>query len=244
MERKMTDKATKPENKRKKQLEFDLILIAVITVAVLFLVLGVVGKQFNGFISDTSRPVLARVAVAAICGQYALAGLGITIVCIMRKEKFTQFGLNTHNLIPALLLSLACCVPDFIYQFMNGKIDMWLPFHTVNTTKDLIASDLPVMIPGFILTAIVWGFFEGFNYVVIRDKLSECYPSKYRFWDVGAFVCAVMCIVVHGVIGVTPDAIIEMLTTMFLIYGMLIVRKETGNAWGCVLIFLVYWNAV
>ncbi|MBP5383352.1 MAG: hypothetical protein J6Y57_00085 [Lachnospiraceae bacterium] len=240
----MTDNVTKPDPKRKKQLEFDLILIASITVLVLVLVLGAVGKQFNGFIYDTSRPVLARVAVAAICGQYALAGLGITIVCIMRKEKFTQFGLNTHNLIPALLLSLACCVPDFIYQFVNGNIHTWFPFHSVFTTKDLIAADLPVMIPGFILTAAAWGFFEGFNYVVIRDKLSERYPSKYRFWDVGAFVCAVMCIVIHGVIGVTPDAVMEMLVTMFLIYGMRIVRKETGHAWGCVLIFLVYWNAV
>ncbi len=53
-----------------------------------------------------------------------------------------------------------------------------------------------------------------------------------------------MCIVVHGAIGVTPDAIIEMLCTIFLIYGMLMVRKKTGNAWGCVLIFFAYWNAL
>ena len=240
----MTDKTVKPDEQRKKQLEFDLTLIVLVTVAVLVLVLGVFGKQFNGFVYDTDRPVLARVAVAAVCGQYALAGLGITIVCIIRKERFTKFGLNTRNLIPALLLSLACCVPDFIYQFANGNVHTWFPFYDVFTTKELIAADLAVKIPGFALTAIAWGFFEGFNYVVIRDKLSERYPSKYRFWDIGAFVCAVMCIVIHGVIGVTPDAVIEMLVTMFLIYGMLIVRKETGNAWGCVLIFFVYWNAL
>lgn len=34
---------------------------------------------------------------------------------------------------------------------------------------------------------------------MIRDKLSERFPSKYRFWDVGAFVCAVMCILIHTV---------------------------------------------
>ena len=88
------------------------------------------------------------------------------------------------------------------------------------------------------------GFFVGFNYVVISDKISERFPSKSRFWDWGAFVCAIMCIVVHGAIGVTPDAIIEMLCTIILIYGMLMVRKKTGNAWGCVLIFFVYWNAL
>ena len=45
-------------------------------------------------------------------------------------------------------------------------------------------------------------------------------------------------------VGVTPDAVAEMLCTIFLIYGMLIVRKATGNAWGCVLIFVLYWNAL
>ena len=51
-------------------------------------------------------------------------------------------------------------------------------------------------------------------------------------------------ILIHGAVGVTPDAVAEMLCTLFLIYGMLIVRKATGNAWGCVLIFVLYWNAL
>ena len=55
---------------------------------------------------------------------------------------------------------------------------------------------------------------------------------------------AVMCIIVHGAIGITPDAVAEMLCTIVLIYGMLMVRKKTGNAWGCVLIFFAYWNAL
>ena len=95
-----------------------------------------------------------------------------------------------------------------------------------------------------LLTALFWGFFEGFNYVVISDKIGERYPSKNRLWDWGAFVCAAMCILIHGVVGVTPDAVAEMLCTLFLIYGMLIVRKATGNAWGCILIFVFYWNAL
>ena len=95
----------------------------------------------------------------------------------------------------------------------------------------------------YLITALCWGFFEGFNYVVIRDKISAASPSSYRFYDWGALVCAVMCILIHGAVGVTPEAIFEMVATFILIYGMLIVRKETGNAWGCVLIFFVYWNA-
>jgi len=53
-----------------------------------------------------------------------------------------------------------------------------------------------------------------------------------------------MCILIHCAVGVTPDALMDMAVTLLLIYGMLIVRKETGNAWGCILIFFVYWNAL
>ena len=80
--------------------------------------------------------------------------------------------------------------------------------------------------------------------MVIRDKISMLSPSKYRFFDWGALVCAVMCILIHGAVRVTPDVVLEMAATFILIYGMLIVRKETGNAWGCILIFFVYWNAI
>lgn len=85
---------------RKRQLDHDLMAIGIITFLVLVLVVGVLGKQFNCFVYDTNRSVLPRVSVAAICGQYALAGLGITSVCVFRKEKFTKFGLNAKKWFP------------------------------------------------------------------------------------------------------------------------------------------------
>ena len=232
-----------PTKEEKKRLWTDIIIICLVS----FVALGIVLMLFNGFNDiayDQSINVVLRTALIGFGGQFALAGLGMCIVCLIRKEKFTQFGLNTKNLIPALLLSLACCVPDFIYNIVNGRVHAWCPFIDVHITREVLASPIWEKIPGYLIIAICWGFFEGFNYVVINDKVSKLYPSKVRFWDWGAFSCAVMCILIHGAVGVTPDAILEMLCTMFLIYGMLIVRKETGNAWGCVLIFMVYWNAL
>ena len=137
-----------------------------------------------------------------------------------------------------------CCVPDLIYQLYRGNVHPWCPFIDVNTTREVLSSGFPSNVIGMLITALCWGFFEGFNYTVIQDKLSELLPSKLRWWDWGAFICAVMCILIHGAVGVTPDALIEMLVTIILIYGMLNVKKETGNAWGCVLVFFVYWNAL
>ena len=135
-------------------------------------------------------------------------------------------------------------MPELTYYLVRGSVSGWCPFQEVHTTAEVLASPFPANVIGYLITALFWGFFEGFNYVVIRDKISMLSPSKYRFFDWGALVCAVMCILIHGAVGVTPDAVLEMMATFILIYGMLIVRKETGNAWGCILIFFVYWNAI
>lgn len=228
---------------RKKQLSQDLWIICIVSFAVLALCMFLNDKM-NGFAYDASVNIVWRVLVIGVGAQFGLAGLGITIVCILRKEKFRSFGLNTKNLVPALLLSLICCIPDLVFCWSNGDVHAWCPFWDVNTTPEVLSSGFPYNVMGMLITAVCWGFFEGFNYVVIRDKLSELLPSKYRLLDWGALICAIMCILIHGAIGVTPDAMLEMFTTIFLIYGMLIVRKLTGNAWGCVLIFMVYWNAL
>ncbi|MCR4960187.1 MAG: hypothetical protein K6A74_01945 [Lachnospiraceae bacterium] len=233
----------KCSKERKKQLTTDLLIIFITSIIVLAMAV-IWGSGLNSFVKDQTKNIVLRVAVIGICCQYGLAGLGLTIVCLIRKEKFTQFGLTTKKIVPAVLLSLACCVPDFIYCLARGRVHAWCPFWDVNTTPEVLSSSFPYNVLAYLITAVCWGFFEGFNYVVIRDKLSEMYPSKLRFWDWGAFICAIMCILIHGAVGVTPDALIEMFTTMFLIYGMLIVRKETGNAWGCVAIFFLYWNAL
>ncbi len=229
--------------KRKKQLSQDLMIIAFVSFAVLAICM-LMNDKMNSLAYDQSINIVIRVFVIGVGAQFGLAGLGITIVCLLRKESFKLFGLRSKNLIVSILLCLACCVPDFIYCLCNGKVHTWCPFWDVNTTPEVLSSGFPYNVLGMLITAVCWGFFEGFNYVVIRDKFSELFPSKYKLWDWGALLCAIMCILIHGVIGVTPDAVIEMLVTIFLIYGMLIVRKLTGNAWGCVLIFFVYWNAL
>ena len=238
----MTTVRINPEGRKKPTA--DLWIIGIVSFLALGIIVFAMQNGMNDFAGDHSIPIVLRVLVIGLCGQFAVSGLGISIVCLIRKQRFREFGLNTRNLLPALLLSLLCCVPEFMYYLVQGNIHSWCPFQEVSTTAEVLASAFPSNVIGFLITALFWGFFEGFNYVVIRDKISMLSPSKYRFFDWGALVCAVMCILIHGAVGVTPDAVFEMAATFILIYGMLIVRKETGNAWGCILIFFVYWNAI
>ena len=123
------------DKKRKRQLDFDLILIGVVTFLVLGLVLVAFGKEFNGFVYDTSRPVFPRVAVAAICGQFALSGLGITIVCIIRKERFTKYRIHVKRNQKTL-----SSLPEFdkVY-FYSREVFIWIYMILMMWQKTMIS---------------------------------------------------------------------------------------------------------
>lgn len=232
-----------PSKERKKELRIDLAVITVISFIVLA-VYAVNQGKINDFAFDHSKNIIKRVLLGGAVFQFGLAGLGISLVTLVRRDSFFGHGLRSRNLIPALAGSLLCCLPDFLFQLYAGNVKPWLPFQDVFFTDEVLASKFPDNVLGILIIAVCWGFFESFNYVVICDKINELCPTKHRLLDWGALICAIMCILIHGVIGVTASAAIEMICTMILIYGMLIVRKLTDNAWGCVLIFFVYWNAM
>lgn len=201
-------------------------------------------QAFPGFENNESVSIVWRVLLVGFLAQFGLAGMGISVVCLYRKDSFLNHGLQKKNILISVLLCLLCCVPDLIYCLSTEKVYGWVPFIGVKFTAKLFDAPILEAIVSYGLIALFWGFFEGFNYVVMADKLGELLPSRHPYLDWGALIMAVFCVVVHGAVGVTPGDLIEMFSTMFLIYGMLIVRKVTGNAWGCVAVFFVYWNAL
>jgi len=224
-----------------KKLDIDLWIIVIASLLTLG-VYSVFQSQITPVIRDYGVNILLRVLIGAGL-QFSLAGLGISIVCVLRKESFLSYGLKVKGAIHSICLSLLCFVPHIIFLVATGKISSYMPFQSVWTTNDVLAGGFPSNIIGFLITAVVWGFFEGFNYVVISDKINKRYPSNNKWLNWGAFFCAVLCVVIHGAIGVTPESIIEMLSILIIIYGMLMVKEFTQNAWGCVFIFVILWNA-
>ena len=234
--------AKKELTSEQKRLDADLWIIVIVSLAVMGIYI-VFQNQFNTIMLDSEQNILLRVLFGAAF-QFGLAGLGITIAAIIRKESFLSYGLRLKGAIPSILLCSLCFVPHIIFLFAAGQASGYLPFQMVWTTREVLASGFPSNIIGMLITATAWGFFEGFNYVVISDKINKRYPSKNRWLNWGAIICAILCILIHGAIGVTVEGIIEMLTIMIIIYGMLIVKEFTGNAWGCIFIFVLLWNAL
>ena len=93
-----------------KRLDIDLWVIALVTFGV-FLLYAVLGKQIENFVTDNRISVILRLLLTAAV-QFGIAGLGVTIVCIFRKEMFTQFGLTRKNSIKAILWTIPCFIPS------------------------------------------------------------------------------------------------------------------------------------
>jgi hypothetical protein len=227
-------------NQKKANIDLWIIIISA------FIVLGsyiTFNTSISELVNDIEIPILLRTLIGTMF-QYGIAGLGITLVFIYRKESILSYGLRKKNILITIVLSAFMYLPSIIFSIATGDAKSYLPFQQVMFTKEVLTYSLPIKIIGMAMIATAWGFFEGFNYAVITDKINILYPSKNKWLDIGAITCAVMCILIHGAIGLTPKGIIEMLTVLFLIYGMLMVRKFTGNAWGCVFIFVFLWNAI
>ena len=233
----MTKQSLTTEQKR---LDTDLWIISLVTFGV-FIVYSIIGHQLMNYVKNRDISVIPRLLLNAGV-QFGVAGLGITIVCILRKEKFSQFGLTKMNIGKAIVGTVLCFLPSVGYIIASGQFNGYQPFNIL-ITGDVIASGIPISILGMALIVVVWGFFEGFNYAVICEKINRRYPSNNEWLDYGAITCAIICILFHQ-FSISFWGIIEIITTFIAIYGMLIVKKKTENAWGCVFAFCFIWNAL
>ena len=225
---------------RKKKLTIDLGIIALVTIAV-YIVYGVFGSRIMSFCKNSDISVWPRLLTAAAL-EFGIAGLGITIVGLMRKESFASFGLRWENAIKAVLWTIVFFLPYILFIFLSGQFEGYEPL-SIMVTPDLHKAGIVATIIGTLVIAVVWGFFEGFNYVVICEKINRRFPVKTKFFDWGALVVSIMGILFHPM-SFSIQGIIEIVTTFIAIYGMLQVRKVYKNAWGCVFAFLFIWNAL
>ena len=225
---------------RKKKLTIELWIIALVTIAV-YIVYGVFGSRIMSFCKNSDISVWPRLLMAAAL-EFGIAGLGITIVGLMRKESFASFGLRWENAIKAVLWTIVFFLPYILFIFLSGQFEGYEPL-SIMVTPDLHKAGIVATIIGTLVIAVVWGFFEGFNYVVICEKINRRFPVKTKFFDWGALVVSIMGILFHPM-SFSIQGIIEIVTTFIAIYGMLQVRKVYKNAWGCVFAFLFIWNAL
>lgn len=222
-----------------KKYSVDLIIVGLF-VLIVYGILGVFYMLLK--IDIGALPILVQTLIGALF-QFGLMGLGIVVICVRNKESFLNFGLKKEKLILTIILSILVCLPSLIFQIFTNKNLSYFPLQNVNFTKPVLAAGFPINIVGMIIIIVTWGFFEGFSYVVISDRINKLLSPKSLLINWGAIICGIFCLVIHVLLG-QSYSFWGTITEFVLIYGMLVVYHYTGNAWGCVLIFLLFWSGV
>ena len=225
---------------KKADKDLNIIIYATLIPLIIYLIFG---NDIMNFAKTSEMNIWLRF-IPVMLVQFSLAGLGSLIVICYRKEELKEYGLVKNNFFKTIILSLVVCIPSMIFLLVNNEINSYLPLKGCFFTSLILNSNYPTNILGYILIAFVWGIVEGFNYVVISKKINERYISKNKWLNYGAIVCGIVCVLIHGMVGFDLYTIFEALTTFIIIYGMLIVKEKTNNAWGCIFIFLFFWNAI
>lgn len=222
-----------------KKYSVDLIIVGLFVL----IVYGILGVFYILLKIDIGAlPILVQTLIGALF-QFGLMGLGIVVICVRNKESFLNFGLKKEKLILTIILSILVCLPSLIFQIFTNKNLSYFPLQNVNFTKPVLAAGFPINIVGMIIIIVTWGFFEGFSYVVISDRINKLLSPKSLLINWGAIICGIFCLVIHVLLG-QSYSFWGTITEFVLIYGMLVVYHYTGNAWGCVLIFLLFWSGV
>lgn len=201
---------------------------------------------FEGTIMDYGRdlehPLLLRFLPVFVI-QFGMSCLGVLIVLLKNKEKLTMYGLVRKNILWSVIGCLIMSIPTVVFLFITNDIHGFLPFQGMFLTKEIINAAVPFNVIGYLIIASTWGFGEGLFYIVLADKINLLHQPK-KIWNTGAFICAIIAVAIHGMIGFDILTILEALATFILMYGSLVIRQRTGNAWGNILIFFIIWNAL
>ena len=225
----------------KKTVKIDITIIMFVSLisAILYIALEGIIMDYG---CELSNPLLLRfMPVLAI--QFGMSVLGILIVLFKNKERLSDYGLVKKNVVSSIIGCLLVSIPTVVFLWLTNDIHGFLPFQGMFLTKEILHSPFPINIMGYLIIALVWGLGEGMFYVVLSKKINTLKQPK-KFWNLGAFICALIAIAIHGMIGFDIKTIVEAIATFILMYGSIIVYDKTNNAWGNILIFFVIWNAL
>ena len=102
---------------QQKKASNDLLIIVLVTLVTLSLLMAF-QSNLNAFANNGEIPILIRTSLMALM-QFGVAGLGIIIVLIIRKENIFHYGLNRKNLLITILLSILVFIPSFIFYLFK-----------------------------------------------------------------------------------------------------------------------------
>lgn len=226
------------DRKKDNRLTVDIVVALIPMCVTMALVMAFGQDGVLSLVADA--PIFIRVLYTAFI-QFSIAGLGAVVVMLIRKEGFHQFGLKKDGALKSCLYGLGLVALFIAYQWIKEGGIEYLPFRQVFLTADALGTPFPVNMFSMAAIVVAWGFFEGFNYVFFSRKINELVPIKSPFLRLGPIFMGIACILIHGAVGQDMLAILD---SFLLVYLALLIPELTGNAWGVIVVFFLFWNAV
>ena len=229
---------TKEEKTHAKQ---DLLVLALITMLPLIIYV-MFGDAIMEFGRNSANNIWLRFLPVLLI-QFGQAGLGASVVMLRRKESFKSYGFRTGNTIKAILLAVAAFLPHLLFVLLIEGKQRYTPFMGMFLTKEILTQNIPLNWLGYGIVIVVWGFFEGFTYLAWSRKINLLLPSKSKWINWGAFFCGVICVLIHGMVGLNVETLLEGATAFIFVYCVLASKDILNNGWGCIFSFMFLWNA-
>ena len=85
-----------------------------------------IGRDLMAFCKDSSISVWPRLFASAAI-EYGVAGFGITLVCLLRRESFASYGLKKENALKAVVGAVICFMPFIVFKMVSGQFEGYKP---------------------------------------------------------------------------------------------------------------------
>lgn len=140
-----------------KRLETDIWIVALTTLAgfILYIVLS---DSLVGFIDNDEIPILLRALVTGLV-QFSIAGLGSSLVCIVRKDTFSRMGLKKKGVLKAIAGTVVFFIPYLIYLLVSGQLNGYMPL-SVLIVDNILASNIFNRVIGMLIVGFFWDFLK------------------------------------------------------------------------------------
>ncbi len=191
-------------------------------------------------------PILRRLTglsfvLALAAFQFSAEGLVPLIVIAIRRERFSDFGLNRLNLSRSIALAVLLAIVYDIAMSLRAGSWVWIPLRRHNAVRNSLAAGLPWGLFGLLVVIAVWGFLEAFFGVFFATKVNKTVGHSGKGWLApGALAFALFNGLLHAAIG---QGVAGFLTSFASGYCIAVIPAVTRNAWGSS-VFQTATNAV
>ena len=162
--------------------------------------------------------------------QFCAEGLAPLTLMLLRRQSFADYGYTWQRIRFSLLVGFLLAIVYDAAISLHAHAPMWIPLRRQPSVRIALASSVPLLVLGLVITVALWGFLEGFFGIYFASKINVLCKHSGRGWLApGVLAFALFNGGIHLIVGQGLEGFI---TSFASGYAIAVVPAVTGNAWG------------